>query len=412
MFRSLVFDTRSMPARTDLPGVAAMDSGTITIPGFELIEEIGSDSHVTVYLANRRGTPFTVKVAVRDDENERERASQRLHREAALLATLRHPSLPSVIEVGEAPGACYLVMEHIEGRPLSALLAEGPLVEQQILTIARNVAGVLVEAHRRGLHAAINPRDIVIDAHGAARFVDFRLALRGEPARRESDFRDTLRYQSPERSGMIKRPIDTRSDLYTLGSILFEVAAGRPPFESDDPSELVRLHAVSPPPSLGSLRPNLSPALASIIETLLAKDPDDRYQSAAALLADLDDLPRLDARIQRDGAVRLATHNAFLDSLEDARLVGRESELLRLEAAWQRACDGKGSLVAVAGETGSGKSRRVREFARRSHSQQRLILESRCNPEETIPMAPFRSALDEWITGGRASERSTPQELV
>jgi signal transduction histidine kinase/serine/threonine protein kinase/CheY-like chemotaxis protein/tetratricopeptide (TPR) repeat protein len=393
-----------------------MDSGEIAIPDFELIEEIGSDSHSTVYYrANRAGTPFTVKVARQDDENGRERVSQRLHREAALLATFRHPSLPSVVKVGEVRGACYLVMEHVAGRPVSALVAEGPLVEELILTIARSLAGALVEVHRRGLRADVKPRNIVIDAQGGARFVDLGLVLRGDPGPRESDFRDTLGYQSPEQSGMIKRPIDVRSDLYMLGAVLFELAAGRPAFESGDPSELVRLHAVSRPPSLGSLRPNLSPALASIIETLLAKDPDDRYQSAAALLADLDDLPYLDARIQHDGAVRLGTHsahNALPDSLEDARLVGRGSELVRLDAAWQRACDGKGSLIVVAGEAGSGKSRLVSEFTRRSRSQQGLLLESRCNPDENIPMAPLRSAIDEWMAGGRREDRSTLQELV
>ena len=82
-----------------------MNSAEITIPDFELIEEIGSNSHFTVYLARRGGAPFTVKVAVQDDENGREQVARRLHREAALLATFRHSSLPSVIKVGEAGGA-------------------------------------------------------------------------------------------------------------------------------------------------------------------------------------------------------------------------------------------------------------------------------------------------------------------
>ncbi|MBW2422470.1 MAG: AAA family ATPase, partial [Deltaproteobacteria bacterium] len=389
-----------------------MASGKITIPEFELIEATGSDAHSTTYLANRGGTPFSIKVAVQDGENGRDQASQRLHREAALLATSRHPSLPSVIKVGEALGNSYLVLEHVEGRSLSVLVADGPLVEELILTVARGVAGALVEVHRRGMHADINPRHIVIDAQRQVRFVDLGLTLRGDPKGGESDFRDTLGYQSPEQSGMIKRPVDMRSDLYMLGAVLFELAAGRPPFQADDPSELVRLHAVSRPPSLGSLRANLSPALARIIETLLAKDPDDRYQSAAALLADLDHLPQLDAEIQRGGSARLVTHNPLLDSLEHAGLIGREAELVRLDAAWHRACGGKGGLVAVAGEAGSGKSRLVREFRRRYQAQRALILESRCNPDENIPMAPLRRALDQWLASERTEGLSAPPQLV
>ncbi len=211
-------------------------------------------------------------------------------REAAVIGTLTHPALPRIYAVGELDGRPALVMELVEGETLQERLARGAaLPEQEVVRLGIRVAGALSAAHEAGVvHRDVKPANLVIDASGEAKLIDFGLAAQSGTLQARDATIGTVRYSPPEQTGLLQRPVDGRSDLYSLGATLFEAATGHAPFAAADVGELARLHAVAEPPDPLVLAPELSPALAAILLRLLAKDPDDRYQSAHGLLHDLE----------------------------------------------------------------------------------------------------------------------------
>lgn len=165
--------------------------------------------------------------------------------------------------------------------------------------------------------------------------IDFGLAVREVDGDAEA-VAGTLLYSSPEQAGTLSRPVDQRSDLYSFGVVVYECLAGRAPFTSSDVGDLLRMHAVMPPPDLREVAPDVPPALAAIVARLLAKEPDDRYQTGADLLADL---RRLDDNPE-DRPVPVHVGQP---------MTGRSGELARLMERWDAARRGVGAVVAIRG---------------------------------------------------------------
>jgi diguanylate cyclase (GGDEF)-like protein len=365
------------------------------VAGFELTGELGRGGYTVTYRVRRHSSEYAMKVLQRHGEEPTERA---FRREAALLASVNHPGLVRVHEVGVANDQPYLVMDSVDGRPLSSLVADGPLPVEQAVQIGVDVATALAAAHAaRLVHRDIKPSNILVGADGHARLIDFGLAVR-PGTRDETTTAGTLLYCAPEQSGMLRRPIDGRADLYALGAVMYEGLTGRPPFISREIGELLRLHASTPPADPRALRPDLPAAVAEIVTRLLAKDPDDRYQSAVDLVTDLR---------QRAGA---QTNWPLPDQRGDPPMIGREDELQTLRQCWAQALGGTGGVVLVEGEAGSGKTRLARELVAQVGASGGLVLAGKCEPEEGVPLAPLRRALADHLAAVRA--RPEPQRAA
>ena len=364
-------------------------AGELREAGFELGERLGLGAHTAVYRASREGRQYAVKLL--RDGADGDAVLRAFRREAAMLASVRHPGLPEVYEVGLAGTRPYLVMELLEGRSLRAALEAGPLEVAATVTLASQVAEALAAAHRAGLvHRDVKPDNIVFGTDGRARLIDFGLAQAAAGQDPELVV-GTVRYAAPEQTGMLKRPVDHRSDLYALGVALFECLTGRPPFVSHDAGELVRLNAVAAPPPLEELRGDVPPALAWLVAKLLAKDPDDRYQTATGLTADL---ARLAAG---EWSFTLAVDDDLLASAAEGSLVGRERELATLKRWWERARQCDGGMVVVQGAPGGGKSRLVRELLRSVRADGQPVLAGKCSPDDPRPLAPVREAIESYL---------------
>jgi diguanylate cyclase (GGDEF)-like protein len=360
------------------------------VNGLEVVEELGRGAWTVVYRARRRGADYALKVLkapVADDQQ----GLVAFRREAGLLTCLRHPGLARIYEVGCEHGRPYLVMELVEGQNLDSLLAGGVLEEARAVAVAVDVAGALGAAHRAGLiHRDVKPENIMILPDGRAKLIDFGLAIRTRSGVEES-VAGTFSYMAPEQTGMLKRLVDGRSDLYSLGVALFRAATGRLPFVAGDIGELMRLHAVAPPADVRTLRPDLSPAFAAIVAKLLAKDPDDRYQSGDGLVADLQRL-----RAGGDRQFPLGREDSPVGEA-DTVLVGRAAELTELLERWDKARSGHGGAVVVCGAPGIGKSRLVRELAVAARGAGCLVLQGKAMPDDPMPMAPVRSAVEQYL---------------
>jgi diguanylate cyclase (GGDEF)-like protein len=353
----------------------------LAVPGLEVGDELGRGARSVVYRASRDGVDYAMKVLT-DVRDEREQVDFR--REAALLAGLDHPGLPRVHHAGTASGRPYLVMELLAGQSLRDLLRSGPLGEVRAVELATEIADALGAAHRAGLvHRDIKPDNIMIMSDGSARVIDFGLAGRaGQVA--GSTAVGTFTYSAPEQTGMLRRPVDGRADLYALGVMLFEGLTGAPPFHSDDPGELIWLHMSAPPPPLSGV----SAAVAEVVGALLAKDPDDRYRSADHLRADL-------ARVAAGERPTLARASA--EPAPDAALVGRAEELAHLLKLYHDAAAGNGSAALVAGPSGIGKSRLAREVTAMARSDGLLVLHGTCERDSAVPLSALRDALERHL---------------
>ena len=386
------------------------------VDGFDRLEVLGRGARTVVYRVRKTGTdgPDYAMKMVRVCPPDAETALTAFRREAALLACATSPGLATIHDVGAVAGHPYLIMELVEGRTLAHLLAEQrskgqALHEQQVMIIARDVADALAAAHRGQLvHRDIKPQNLLVTPEGHTRLIDLGLATWVANGATDGDVAGTFQYSPPEQSGMLQHPVDARSDLYALGVVLFECVAGRLPFVAEDVGELLHLHASTAPPDLAELRPDLSGTLVRIIAKLLAKDPDDRYQSAVGLAADV----RVLVEAGNAPLTRLDTAGAVWAAGHTGPLVGRGREMARLIARWQRAQLGHGGIALVRGSAGAGRGRLAHEFAADVRARGTLVLLARCNPDDVVPAAAFRRAVEDHLTALQRVPEARRREAI
>ncbi|MBG0567242.1 diguanylate cyclase [Actinoplanes sp. NEAU-A11] len=337
-----------------------------------------------VHRARRGDRWYALKRPLADPEAYPEIRSA-FHREAALLACIHDPAVVSAFAAGDLDGVPALVLEHLPGGSLADLLAGGLLSQERVVELAARLARGLAAAHRLGMvHRDIKPGNIMVSGDRPAKLIDFGLAqLGGGPDDSPDDEAvGTFLYAPPEQSGMLKRPVDGRSDLYSLGVVLFECLTGRLPFEADDVGELLRLHLAAPVPEIAELRPGVDPVLTAVVYRLLAKDPDDRYPDAGALLADLRGCPGGEA--------------AERPAVTGWPLCGRDAEAGRLSRRWERARAGQGGVAVIRGGPGSGRTRLAEEIARQAATDGVPVLWATGRPDES-PLSAAREAIEGWL---------------
>ena len=253
---------------------------------YDLLQQVGEGATGIVYQAFDRllHVKIAVKVLRREYSNN-ETALERFHQEILLSRDIAHPNILRMYSLGEDQGKTYLTMQWINGVTLAEKIKnEAPLPLPTTLRTAQKLASALDAAHSKNvLHRDIKPTNILIDEKEEPFVMDFGVArLVGEPGiTRTGIFLGTPNYASPEQAKLL--PLDPRSDLYSLGVVIFEMATGTRPFQADDAKEVLELHKTTTPPDARDVESSVPEGLARIIRRCLAKDPDERYESAKAL---------------------------------------------------------------------------------------------------------------------------------
>ena len=261
---------------------------------FRIECEIGTGGMGTVYRATHLGLerPVAVKIIKQEFAGDRD-VADRFLREARTMARLRHPHAAMIFDAGNLPdGRHFIIMEFVEGTTLSQALArETRFSAERAVKIAVQICEVLAEAHQLGIiHRDLKPSNIMLNERGV-RVLDFGVAkvlvtpdtTATHATTGSGQIVGTPRYMSPEQC--LGQRVGARSDLYSLGVVLYEMLAGRPPFIDALPSAVLVKHAVAPPPPLPQMRPDIPKQLALAVHTLLAKRPEDRPRTAAAARA-------------------------------------------------------------------------------------------------------------------------------
>jgi tRNA A-37 threonylcarbamoyl transferase component Bud32 len=261
---------------------------------YKLVELLGSGGMAEVYLARDGVLDRNVALKVlRQQYASDEEFVERFRQEAKSAAKLSHPSIVSVYDQGrsEDDGAYYIAMEYVPGGTLKdRIQREGALAPGEAAGVALQIAEALQVAHERGvIHRDIKPQNVLLTERGAAKVTDFGIARAASAATRVTRtgvVLGTAGYMSPEQAK--GEPVGPASDLYSLGVVLHEMLTGNLPYEAESPLAQAIKHISEPPPSPREVNPEVPEALDAITMKLLAKNPEERYPSAAALAEDLE----------------------------------------------------------------------------------------------------------------------------
>ena len=259
---------------------------------YEVIERVGLGGMAEVYRARDELLGREVAVKVLNDKLSGDKSFvERFRREAQAAANLSHPNIVSLYDYGSDEGANFIVMELIDGRGLERIIAdEGPLLPERAAEMASDVARALERAHATGLvHRDIKPSNIMITSYGQTKVTDFGIARAvgdGDQTMTQTGMViGTASYLSPEQAQ--GNPVDARSDVYALGCVLYEMLTGAPPFKGDTPLSIAYKHVREDATPPSTVNPDVPTALDAIVMKALAKNPDNRYQSAREMRDDL-----------------------------------------------------------------------------------------------------------------------------
>ena len=326
-------------------------------------------------------------------------ARERLHREARSAAALDHPYICNIYEITEIDGRTGIVMEHVSGETLQAVLRRSRPAATRALEIAGEIAEALEEAHkRRVVHRDLKPSNIMVTEQGHVKVMDFGLAKEipsdSNPLEQaetigpitESGVRvGTPGYMAPEQ--LLGGEADARSDIFSFGILLYELLAGVHPFTRSSQSETMSAIVREAPAPIGQYARDLTDTAGLTLDRLLAKDPHRRYQTFRDVLVDLRQLaqetsghtpvPGLAETTQPSGAARTP-------------YVGRKAERAEVRRLLEQAVAGRGGLVLVGGEPGVGKTRMAEEVLVEARQRGCLAITGHCyEMEGTPPFIPF-----------------------
>ena len=271
---------------------AATDLVGHTLGPYTLERLLGQGGFAWAFVGREAdGTPVAIKVLKPRYAGDAQFES-RFRNESETAAKLEHPNIIRIRSVAKTREHVYFAMDLCADSLGARIAREGPLPEEDILRLARDIAAALEFAHQQGvIHRDLKPDNVLIRSDGAAVLTDFGIAraVSGYVASTGVNMTiGTPHYLSPEQAQ--GRPLDPRVDFYALGVTLYKAATGELPFSSNDWFELARMHVEDPPPSLRRKRAELSKRFERVVMKCLAKHPDDRYANAAELGADLDEV--------------------------------------------------------------------------------------------------------------------------
>ncbi len=275
-------------------------SGTL-IAHYRVVSPLGQGGMGAVYLAD--DTRLGRRVALKVLPPEFAADPDRMHRfvqEARLASALTHPNVATIFEIGQQGELWFLAMEYVEGRPLAQRILEGPLKISELVQVGMQVADALDDAHSKGIvHRDIKPANLMITPRGHVKVLDFGLAKLEADAKGRDETQlltsaglvvGTVSYMSPEQA--LGRDVDYRTDIFSLGVVLYEMATGRLPFSGATPSETMARILQAQPDAIARFNYEVPEGLERVVRKCLEKDRERRYQSARELLVDLKNLER------------------------------------------------------------------------------------------------------------------------
>ncbi len=348
----------------------------ITLEGFKIEEMLYQQGPKMVFHATRLKDGIPVILKAVSSESSKLSDILRLRNEYELIKKLNFKGVVNALEMKQTHEGVTVIMEYFEGIDLKEHIKNKKPSLREFLFIAQQLSSILVELHQRQIiHKDIKPDNILINTKtNEIRLIDFGIAvsLSQETIANIShhDFEGSLHYISPEQTGRMNRSVDYRTDFYSLGIMLYEMLAGNKPYESDDPMELLHAHLAKKPTPLADVDSTIPKAMEDLIFKLIEKSPENRYQNALGILADLNTCIQQLEQKNKIEPFSLAKNDLSDRFLISQRLYGREQEVATVIEAFNSVTSGTPALMLVSGFAGIGKSALIREIYKPITEQQ------------------------------------------
>jgi predicted ATPase/signal transduction histidine kinase/CheY-like chemotaxis protein len=373
-------------------------------PGYEIRERVHSGARSTVLRARRLSSRENVVLKLSSGASSSSAFARSQH-ELSVAAPILSPHVVRYFGVERYDDHVALVEEEFGNCSLEALLQKQRLDVDVVLELGAQIAGGLAAIHDYGVvHCAIHPGNIVVDTvNWRAKIIDFADAslLPERPDASDVDVAVVpLAYISPEHTGRMNRKVDYRTDFYSLGAVLYHALSGRPPFGDADPLALVHAHLARAHRALAAVDGAIPVQVSKLIDKLLAKNPEDRYQSARGIVADLEECARQYRASGSVDAFPLGRSDLPETFLIPQKLYGRSAERAQLLDAFAKVARGKKLLFLVEGYAGSGKSSLVNEIQRPVLEQRGTFVRGKFDPlMRQAPYSALAQALRQLCRG-------------
>ena len=370
---------------------------------YEILEPIGKGGMGDVYHARDEKLRRDVAIKVLPEEFAKdEERLRRFQREARAVAALNHPNIVTIYSVEEDDEIHFITMELVLGSSLREHLTKDGLSFEKFLELAVPIVEALSAAHRKGItHRDLKPQNVMVGNNGRIKVLDFGLAkivvsslddgldsaLPTESRTREGTIVGTIPYMSPEQ--VEGRSADPRSDVFSLGVLLYEMATGRRPFRGESAIATLSSILKDDPVPVKELRPEFPESVSAIIGRCLAKEPNKRYQHGDELHKEIGKLGSQDVALDSAGRDREA------EASKREPFVGRQSEQDKLAARLDEATRGNGALILIGGEPGVGKTRLAEELLADASARSTWTWVGHCYEEGAAPYSPFVEILEQ-----------------
>ncbi len=334
---------------------------------FSILDKVRENSRYIVYRANRIQDSIPVTIQTFRSAYPSFRDLNHLKQEYSLLSKLSHPNIVQPIGLEHLENLPILVNEDFPSEPLSEYLERGKIDIIGFLKIAMEITKAVNYLHSKNIiHKNINPSNILINGNGDLKVWGFDYAIERGRDLNYSNVSEALElglhYISPEQTGRMNRPIDQRTDLYSIGAVFYEMLTGRKLFHFSDPMELMHAHLALLPTPPNELRYDLPEVISKVVLKLLKKNTSERYQSCSGLLIDLQQCLDRFLDVNEITEFTLGAHDRLDQFQISSKIYGRDLELHQMNELYLRIKNEKAGLALVSGYSGVGKSSFVREF--------------------------------------------------
>ncbi|ALF56008.1 serine/threonine protein kinase [Nostoc piscinale CENA21] len=388
----------------------ALSDKVFSLTGYRILEQIYCGSKTLVYRGIQEQNQQAVVIKLIRNEYPTFSEIAQFRNQYTITKDLNLPGIVKHLCLENYRNRYALIMEDFGGLSLkdwgrhNKAVQESGITLQEFFPIAIAIASILESLHRhRIIHKDIKPANILINPHTLEiKIIDFSIATllprEVQYLTNPNVLEGTLAYISPEQTGRMNRGIDYRSDFYSLGVTFFELLTGQLPFNNTEPMELVHAHIAKQPPTVHQINPNHPPILSAIVNKLMAKNAEDRYQSAYGLRYDLELCYQQWQKSGNIATFELATKDVSDRFLIPEKLYGREKEVATLLAAFERVAKGTTEMILVAGFSGIGKTAVVNEVHKPIARQRSYFIKGKFDQfQRDVPLSALVQAFQDLI---------------